>query len=90
MRWTAWTCGTPLTPRCGSRDENGRKNLISTFVSIFLAEMGLGSEIESEYAGVRKRTNAVKNSTKMVKNREPKPEYRTSLYLYLTELGRHT
>jgi hypothetical protein len=46
-----------------TRDENGRKNPISTSVSIFfLAETGAGSEntgskTESEYADIRKRTN---------------------------------
>jgi hypothetical protein len=45
------------------RDENGRKNHISTSVSIFfLMETGAGSEnaslkTESEYADIRKRTN---------------------------------
>jgi hypothetical protein len=43
-------------------DENGRKNSISTSVSIFFVEMKAGSEntglkTESEYANIRKRTN---------------------------------
>jgi hypothetical protein len=51
-----------------------------------LAETGsgsenTGSETESEYAGVRKRTNIIGNSTKTIGNRKLKSEYRTSLYL---------
>jgi hypothetical protein len=39
-----------------------------------------GSETESGYAGARKRTNTIGNSTEMGGSRKLKPEYRTSLY----------
>jgi hypothetical protein len=43
-------------------DGNGRKNPISTSISIFFGGNGIGSEntgskTESEYADIRKRTN---------------------------------
>jgi hypothetical protein len=50
-----------------------------------LAKTGSGSEnaglgTESGYAGARKRTNTIGNSTETGENRKLKPEYRTSLY----------
>jgi hypothetical protein len=53
---------------CHSSDENGRKNPISTFISIFFGGNGMGSEntgleMESGYVDARKRTNT---------DREPK------------------
>jgi hypothetical protein len=82
-------CGGPRGGCCDwlvmKTDGNGRKNLISSSVSIFfLMKTGSGSEnagskTEPEYTDVRKRTNIVGNSAKTVRSRELKPEYRTSL-----------
>lgn len=54
--------------RDASSDENGQKNLISTSVSIFLAEAGLGSEMRPECAIIRKQTNMVGNSIETVES----------------------
>jgi hypothetical protein len=74
-------------------DENWWKKIVSTSVSIFFIVKGSGSEnadSETEYVGVWKRTNKVRNSTKMVGSQELKLEYCTSLYSQFTKLGPHT